>query len=549
MTRPTIYITTPLYYVNDELHIGHATTTLFADTLARFKRLDGYDVTLLTGSDEHGQKIFDAAKKVGKTPKELADGIVGKFKEVWQVLGISEHEFIRTTEPWHELTVKSLFARLKERGMVYKGVYKALYCKECETAYTASQLLDGKCPVHKTEPAHVDEENYFFKLSACHELLRTRLADETLPEHERLSDITPDATSILPPQRRNEILGKVREGLEDVSISRTTFDWGVSMPGDPDHVIWVWFDALIGYMSSQIKPDPAQWTDSLPDLSELAQTEPFKRNWPVVIHLVGKDILWHHSVVWWSMLYQAGLQLPRKVFAHGWWSVEGDKMSKTLGNVIRPGDVVAKYGRDAIRWFVLREGPGRADADWRHERFISVQNTELANELGNLLSRTLGMLGKYRSGVVPAPVVEMAAATRLQGLCHGLPERLRTCVDAMDFARATDALLEVIRACNLFIDESAPFKLAKDSEKAGELDTVMHALLQTLRVLSVALEPFLPEAAERMKVQLNVPANEFASATSPLEAACVWQESYVGRQTTKGEGLFPRRDEPAESST
>lgn len=543
MSKQPYYITTPLYYVNDELHIGHTTTTIYADTLARFKRMDGYDVTLLTGSDEHGQKIFEAAKNQGKTPRELADSIVGKFKEVWQAIGISEHQFVRTTEPYHELVVKSLFAELKERGFIYKGIYRALYCKECETAYSQSALIDGRCPIHKTVPEQVDEENYFFKLSACHELLRTRLADDR-------DDFTPDPTlepdtdSILPIQRRNEALGKVREGLEDVSISRTTFDWGVSMPGDPEHVIWVWFDALIGYMSSQIRPDVDALGDELPKLADLAEAPDFRKNWPHVVHLVGKDILWHHSVVWWSMLHQAGLPIPHRVYAHGWWSVEGDKMSKTLGNVIRPIETVEKYGRDALRYFILREGPNKGDADWRHERFIQANNNELANELGNLLSRSLGMLGKYHNGVVPQAQVDVPGTDKLRRLADELPTKLREHLTAFEFGRALDALWDLIRVCNAYVDETRPFKMAKDESKSGELATVMHALLQSLRVLSFALDPILPEAAARMREQLAVDLNMLPEEDR-LEAACTWSDDFVGTQTTKGDALFSKIEEEA----
>jgi len=556
MTDKIFYITTPLYYVNDELHIGHATTTLYADTMARFKRLDGYDVRFLTGSDEHGQKIFKAAAKQNITPKQLADRIVGKFLDVWEVMGIEYDQFIRTTDPYHETTVKALFGQIQSNELIYKGTYRALYCTDCEQAYSPSMLVDGKCPIHKTEPVHLDEENYFFSLSKFTQLLRLRLDDEKMSDAERTEaqgfadalglKITPDASSITPESRRNEVLGKLREGLEDTSISRTAFDWGVGMPGDEKHVIWVWFDALINYVSALMKPAvEALGEDAQPSLAELRDNADFQRYWPEVHHLIGKDILWHHSVVWWSMLLAASIQPPASVFAHGWWTVEGDKMSKTLGNVIKPGEVVEKYGRDQLRYFVLLEGPAKGDADWRHERFIGALNGELAGTLGNLLSRTLGMSGKYHDGVVPEPDANASGVTGegaadLEAIAKALPEKLRARIDAYDFTGALGDIFALANRANKYIDDTKPFKLAKDEsdEAKAELAHVMHALFQTLRVLSGVLIPFLPEAAPRMREQLGL-----SEVPATLDSTCGWSASYPGTQTTKGEGLFPRIDE------
>lgn len=556
MSEKIFYVTTPLYYVNDELHIGHATTTLYADTLARFKRLDGYDVRFLTGSDEHGQKIFKAAAKQDTTPKALADRIVGKFIELWDVMGVEYDQFIRTTDPYHETTVKALFGQIKNNDLIYKGTYRALYCTDCEQAYSPSMLVDGKCPIHKTEPVHLDEENYFFALSKFTNLLRLRLDDEKLGQAERDEamafgkslgiEVIPNAASITPESRRNEVLGKLREGLEDTSISRTAFDWGVGMPGDEKHVIWVWFDALINYVSALMKPAVEALPEGAePDLAELRKNEDFQRYWPEVRHLIGKDILWHHSVVWWSMLLGASIEPPCSVFAHGWWTVEGDKMSKTLGNVIRPGDVVEKYGRDQLRYFVLLEGPAKGDADWRHERFIGALNGELAGGLGNLLSRTLGMSGKYHGGVVPKPNADQTGvaaegASDLQKLADELPAKLRARIDAFEFTAALGEIFALVDRANKYIDDTKPFKLAKDESDsaAAELEHVMHALFQTLRVLSGALIPFLPEAAPRMREQLGL-----GDAPADLDAACAWSADYVGTQTEKGEGLFPRIEE------
>ncbi len=573
MPASPFYITTPLYYVNDELHIGHATTTIYADALARFRRLDGDDVTFLTGSDEHGQKIFKAAQKANLTPKAFADQIVGKFRQLWDDLGIKFDQFIRTTEPFHERAVRSFFQRLKDRGLVYKGTYQALYCTDCEQSYSPSNLLDGKCPIHKTEPVKLDEENYFFKLSAFATILRWRLADPELSEAEARAAAdsfslplpAQDPGVIVPSGRRNEILGKLREGLDDTSISRTAFDWGVRMPGDDAHVIWVWFDALINYVSMQLKAavEAAPDDPDVPELGTLLTDPQYQRLWNtdgrggnVVHHLIGKDILWHHSVVWWSMLHGVGIPLPHRVFAHGWWTIEGDKVSKTLGNVIRPAEFVAQVadglqhvgdtapdrnkclaiGRDALRYYVLRYGPAKGDADFRREHFAAAYNNELAGELGNLLSRTLGMLDKYRAGTVPAPGEHIPTADGLREIAAGLCERLRSEIANFDFAGALDTVWELIRASNRFIDETKPFSLAKDPTQSGRLDTVMHALVQTLAVLSRVLSPVLPESCSEMRRQLGLSEAE----PEGLDQSCQWLDSLVGSKTNRGTGLFPR---------
>ncbi len=548
MTKKNYYITTPLYYVNDELHIGHATTTLYADTMARFKELDGFQVKFLTGSDEHGQKIFKAAQKAGLSPKAFADKIVGKFQEVWEALGIREHQFIRTTDAYHEKVVQSLFQRLKEKDLVYKAPYQALYCTDCEQAYSPSQLLDGSlCPIHKTQVIKLSEENYFFRLSAFEKILRSRLDDDTLAQTERAPGIEADPNAILPLSKRNEILGKVREGLENISISRTAFDWGVEMPGDSEHVLWVWFDALVNYISAlvQTKVDPQ--AENLQDIDHLCQALDFQENWPVAHHFIGKDILWHHSVVWWSMLNGAGLTMPHRVYAHGWWTVEGEKMSKTLGNIIRPTAVAERYGQDQLRYFVLREGPVKEDANWQATRFHQRINNDLSKELGNLFSRITKMLWKYCDGAIPAlPQETFADATlhtgiqELKTMAQELPEKLRKTMDVFAFPQALEELWKLVRTLNRFIDQTEPFKRAKVPEQRQELLAIMHALFQSLKVLSFALAPFLPNAALRMREELGLNDQQ---ATN-LDDACSWLVNFENiRIAEKSTQLFPRIEE------
>ncbi|KAA0213803.1 methionine--tRNA ligase [bacterium] len=495
-----IYITTPLYYVNDELHIGHATTTIYADALARFWRACGRPVLFLTGSDEHGQKIYKAAQEKGTDPKSFADNIVSKFYELWERLDITYDVFIRTTDSFHERAVQELFRRARDLGFVYKGVFKSLYCVGCETYKTEKDLLNGRCPDHPNlKLEQLEEENWFFKLSAFTDKLTQLLND--------------GSGRVLPPSRANEILGKLREGLSDVSISRTKFDWGVRMPGDEAHVIWVWFDALINYISALGWPDaPGLPTRDLEgrsrhDAPTPAGFAPFPHWWPHSVHLVGKEILWHHSVVWWSMLMGAGLEPPCRVFAHAWWTVEGQKMSKTIGNVIRPLDYVEKYGRDALRYYVLKAGPSKEDADWRQADFIARYNADLANGLGNLVNRALNMLHKYFEGRVPAETsfADASLEGARQGLitlAQGLEKKLLERMSAFDMGDALEAIWEIVRKANQFVDESKPFKLAKDPARAKDLAAAMYAVCEICRLLGAAVEPFLPDTGARIREQL-----------------------------------------------
>ena len=530
LSRP-IYITTPLYYVNDELHIGHATTTLYADTLARFWRACGRPTLFLTGSDEHGQKIHKAATAAGTTPRGFADKIVSKFFELWEALDVQFDIFIRTTDPFHEAAVQKVFERLRDNGLLYKSSYRALYCVDCETNYTEKDLVDEKCPVHKTSPTVIEEENYFLKLSSFTEKLRQRIADH------------PDC--ILPEARRNEILGKLNEGLNDTSVTRVQFDWGVPLPWEKQHVIWVWTDALVNYISALGWPDGRSLpTDAYGDRSRGQHgtpdgVTPFEYWWPESVHLVGKDILWHHSVIWWSELIGANVAPPKQVFAHGWWTIEGEKMSKTLGNVIRPGDVAAQYSRDALRYHVLREGPQRGDSDWRGAAFVTRYNADLANGLGNLVNRSLSMLAKYRNGAVPAetPFAEPRFETLRQGLIsrvNALCERLIARVSAFDLDGALEAVFELVREANQFVNETAPFKLAKDPARGQDLDSSLHALLEVVHALTYAVKAFLPDAAGKIALQLGI------DTSIPLPEALKWGQLKAGHRIGTPAPLFVR---------
>ncbi|MCK6440223.1 MAG: methionine--tRNA ligase, partial [Planctomycetes bacterium] len=501
-----------------------------------FKRLDGFTVRFLTGTDEHGQKIAKAAEQAGVAPKEFVDRVSQKFRDMCDGLGLSEHYFMRTTYGYHARVVQAFFQRLRDKGLFVKRTYEGLYCVACEQGYSLSSLVDGKCPIHKTEPVKMNEENYFFKLSVFTDLMRQRLDDETRDRSKDVAGTIPNAMSLQPATKRNEILGKLREGLDDVSVTRKSVTWGVPVPGDESQVLYVWYDALINYVSSLMKDRVDETSTAAPDLDALIKADDFRNYWPTAVHLIGKEILWHHSAIWWSMLAGADIPMPHTVYTHNWWTVEGEKLSKTLGNAIDAVELAKRYSRDAVRFYILRDGPNRSDADWRHEQFVNRINTELAGELGNLLSRSLGMLEKYCAAVVPGAGSGNAGAKELEQIAKGLPNKLREAMDQFAFPQALDAIWELVRRANRYVDETQPFKLAKDPAKRAELETVMHSLLQTLRVLAHVLPPFLPDASEKMKAQLGI-ARETVGG---LDEACCWSEAFRGVKTTKGEALFPR---------
>ena len=494
-------ITTPIYYVNAKLHIGGAYTTIAADVLARFNRLKGNRVFFLTGSDEHGQKILDTARELNTDPKTLADETVSQFKNLWQLLKITNDDFVRTTEERHERAVKALFTKILQKGDIYKGIYDGLYCIPCERYLTNSQLEDGKCPVCSREPHTLQEENYFFRMSRYQNAI--------------LQHIEQNPSFVEPQIRRNEVLSRIRAGLEDVSVSRSSLTWGVKMPQDEKHVIWVWFDALVNYLTGLGFPE---------------NTENFRTFWHNTVHLVGKDIIWFHCVIWPCLLMSAGVALPKKVFAHGWWTINGDKISKSKGNVIYPEEIVAKYGLDPLRYFLLREIPFGSDGDFSYSALERRINSELADALGNLLARTSAMVWKYFGGRIPA---RASASTPLSEEAADLFERIDSALEHLAFHTALEEIMSLVRRANKFVEESQPWALAK-AQKKDELAQVLAALLETLRMLSWALEPFIPDTGAKIRQQLSV------SESGKLKELLQYGRLEEGAQIQKPEILFKK---------
>jgi methionyl-tRNA synthetase len=506
----SFYVTTPIYYVNDVPHLGHAYTTLAADVLARYKRLKGYDVFLLTGTDEHGQKVEKAANAAGETPLELADRVVKRFQALWEKLDISFSDFIRTTQERHKKGVSELFARVMEQGDIYLGEYEDWYCTPCETFWTETQLIDFKCPDCNRPTEKLKEESYFFRMSKYSDAL--------------LAHIEANPDFIQPKSRRNEIIAFVREGLRDLSVSRTSFTWGIPVPGNDKHVIYVWFDALTNYITALGYPE---------------QTEDLSRYWPADVHLIGKDILRFHTVYWPTFLMAAGLPLPKKVFAHGWWTVEGQKMSKSLQNVVEPNMLIDKYGVDAVRYFLLREVPFGLDGDFSHSAMIHRINSDLANDLGNLLNRSTAMINKYFNGVVQPPDDYTETDSAFRAKTEALSGCLDSCLNDLAFSRGLQAIWEVISAGNKYIDETAPWTLAKDPDQRGRLATVMYCILESQRIVFHILSPFMPGTCRKGLSYLG-----WEEEIS--ESGMAWGGLRPGTKIRKAEPLFPRIEEKAE---
>ncbi|ADR18832.1 methionine--tRNA ligase [Calditerrivibrio nitroreducens] len=512
MNKPTFYVTTPIYYVNDVPHIGHAYTTVAADVISRYKRLSGYDVFFLTGTDEHGQKIEMAAEKQGITPKQLADKVVERFKNLWIKLNISYDKFIRTTDDYHKKSVQYIFKKMMDNGDIYQGEYEGWYCTPCETYWTETQLLDGNCcPSCRRETTRLKEPSYFFKMSKYQDAL--------------LKHIEENPDFIKPASRRNEIISFIKEGLRDLSVSRVSFKWGVQVPDDPKHVIYVWIDALTNYISALGYPN---------------EDDLFGKYWPADFHIVGKDILRFHTVYWPTMLMSIGVPLPKSVFAHGWWTVEGQKMSKSLGNAIDPNWLVDKFGVDQIRYFLMREVPFGLDGDFSFKALIHRINGDLSNDLGNLLNRTLGMLNRYFDGVVQPYVVGDPEDDRIAELIVSTFKEMDKNLQDLAFNKALGTIWELVSALNKFIDTMAPWNLAKDPSKRDRLGSVLYVVLDGIRALSLMLYPFMPNTAIEMRRQLNTKREIYKST---FEELCKVRVLESGQKIGEVKQLFPRIDE------
>jgi methionyl-tRNA synthetase len=506
----TFYVTTPIYYVNDVPHIGHAYTTLAADVLARYKRLKGFQVFFLTGTDEHGQKVEKTANAAGETPLELADRVMKRFQALWEKLGIDYTDFIRTTQERHKQGVAHIFQKIMATGDIYLGEYEDWYCTPCETFWTETQLIDNKCPDCNRPVEKLKEESYFFRMSKYQERL--------------LAHIEANPDFIQPKSKRNEILAFVKEGLRDLSVSRTTFSWGIPVPGHEQHVIYVWFDALTNYITALGYPD---------------EKGNYATFWPVDVQLLGKDILRFHAIYWPTFLMAAGLPLPKKIFAHGWWTVEGQKMSKSLQNVVEPNMLIDRYGVDAVRYFLLREVPFGLDGDFSHAALVNRINSDLANDLGNLLNRSTAMANKYFGGTLP-PCGELTETDRAyREKSVAMVSQVESHMDDLAFSKALQSIWEVVAAGNKYIDESAPWALAKDPAQQQRLGTVMYCLLESQRLVYSVLNAFMPATAVKALGYLG-------RSEPPQEQDLQWGGLAAGTRITKAEPLFPRIEEKIE---
>lgn len=508
------YVTTPIYYVNDEPHLGHIYTTIAADVLARHRRLSGDDVFFLTGVDEHGQKVQQAAEARGISPIALADQVVERYESLWPQLEISNNDFIRTSSERHKAGVQAMWQRLERAGTIYKDFFEDWYCVPCETYWTETQLKEAECwdaracPDCKRPVEKMQEESYFFRLSAFQDRL--------------LAHIRENPDFIAPASRRNEVISFIESGLRDISVSRTTFSWGVPVPGDEKHVVYVWIDALTNYLSALGFPEKAS-----------------PAHWPADVHLIGKDILRFHAVYWPAMLMAADLPLPKRIFAHGWWTVEGEKMSKSRGNALRPADLLAEYDADVLRYFLLREVPFGQDGDFSFDALKSRYNSELANDFGNMLNRTLAMLNKYRDGVLGAGGEEQAADRALIADVESMQRDVDAALARQAFHTALERINTVVRHGNRYVEENAPWTLAKNGDDT-RLDTVLYHLVEMLRLVALQLVPFMPGKSCAMLAQImdkGIGIDELS-----IHDMGGWGLLKAGHRCRKPEPLFPRME-------
>ena len=516
--KGTFYITTPIYYPSDKLHIGHTYCTVATDTIARYKRMCGYDVMFLTGTDEHGQKIEEKAKEAGVTPQEFVDRIVegeGGILDLWKLMNISNDRFIRTTDGYHVKAVQRIFKKMYDNGDIYKGKYSGMYCTPCESFWTESQLVDGKCPDCGRPVKYAEEEAYFFKLSKYAEPVRELLLSGTFLE---------------PASRVNEMIKNfIDPGLEDLCVSRTSFKWGIPVDFDPGHVVYVWVDALFNYMTA------------LGYMND--ERDGLDKYWPADVHMVGKEIVRFHSIIWPAMLMSVGAPLPKKVFGHGWLLLGGGKMSKSKGNVVDPYILAGRFGVDALRYFLMREFPLGSDGNFSNELLISRINSDLANDYGNLLSRTVAMAVKYFDGTLSTERVDDPMDCELKTMACELRGKYEKLMDTFQTQAALEEVFKVISRANKYIDETAPWVLAKDEANRDRLATVMYNLLEALRICTQLLTPFMPDSTAKAAVQIGVPEE-----LRTWDAAGEWGVLPADVTVHKGDTLFPRIDMDKELS-
>lgn len=511
MEKKNFYVTTPLYYPSGNLTIGHTYCTVAADAIARYKRIQGYDVKFLTGTDEHGQKIQEKATENGVKPKEYVDKIVSDAKKLWKSMDISYDIYYRTTDKKHEKVVQKIFKQLYDKGDIYKSEYEGYYCTPCESFWTETQLQDGNCPDCGRPVKIAKEEAYFFKLSKY---------------QDRLLDLLENNDEFLQPKsRRNEMINNfLKPGLQDLCVSRTSVDWGIKVPFDEKHTIYVWFDAVINYIAGL-----GYGTDVDSD---------YKKYWPADVHLVGKEIVRFHTIIWPAILMALGEELPKKVFGHGWILFDNDKMSKSKGNVVYPEPIIELYGVDALKYFLLREFSFGQDGSFTREKFFNRVNSDLANDLGNLVSRTVAMVEKYNSGIMPQPKEEGEFDASLKDIGTSAKDKVEEYLDNLDFSNAVEEIWKVIRRTNKYIDETTPWILAKEEDKKERLDTVLYNLSESLRIISVLIRPFMENTSNAIWRQIGI---DYEQGTD-WQHISKWGNLITGQKVRKEKAMFPRLD-------